>query len=713
MDEPSVLDYVKSKLAFWRKSEISIPAPQDEPAAGAVEEQPAPVSLEQRAAGILRLPWLIFLPFAIALVAQMLLEPPDQHGLAGGILYAVAAAATVAVYLSGRVVLSEPRADEARLDSQNVRVHYAVAGLLALFASYILFSSHLFSAVSLLVWLAAVGAFIAAFLETEDFPTWQARMARVRIWLRQPAIHIPVGAWVVTLFVVCGVIVFFRFKDLSVLPMDMFSDHAEKLYDIGDVLNGQYKIFFERNTGREAFQFYWTVLMIKLFNTGISFLSLKIGTVIAGLITLYYIYRLGDELGGRWVGLYALFFAGVAYWANIISRIGLRFPLYPFCVAPVMFYLMRGLRTNRRNDFIWAGLWLGIGLHGYTASRIVPFLVLTGIFLYLLHRQSAGRRWQVLAWSVVLFIVTFAVFMPLFRFAIDFPTLVNYRSLTRITGVEDPIQGSPILIFISNTWNALRMFFWNDGEVWVHSIPYRPALDVISAGLFFTGAVLVAARYFKRLHWRDLFLLASIPILLLPSILSLAFPRENPNLNRTAGAYVPVFLITAIGFDALVSSIRKRLGGGAGLRWAALTGVVLAVVAMSNNYQLVFVQYRALYNQNAWNTTEIGQVVRGFAESVGTPDTAYVVGYPYWVDTRLVGINAGYPGYNPEIRPEDLATTTNDPRAKLFILNTKDAESLAALRKLYPLGRATLHESTYAEKSFILFNVPAQVDLLP
>ena len=709
MDEPSVLDFVKAKITFWRKTEISVPALEDVvvDSAAVLTPKASPV------AGVLRLPWLVFLPFALAIVAQLLLEPPKQRGLVGGLIYALAAVATAGVYLSGWIRVSEAPADENRIDDMQMRWRMAVAGFIALMASLILFSSHTFSAVNLFVWEFSLVAFVAAFLQTTDWPSWTARITRVRAWIRRPVLRIPISTWMLALVLVCSVIAFFRFYDLSRLPFDMVSDHAEKLYDVQDVLDGRFKVFFERNTGREAFQFYWTALMVKVFGTGISFMSLKLGTVLVGLITLYFIYRLGDELGGRWVGLYALLFAGVAYWANIISRIGLRFPLYPFCVAPVMFYLIRGLRTNQRNDFIWSGIWLGIGLHGYTASRVVPGLVIAAVILYVLHRQSHGRRLQALVWGALLLFIAFAIFLPLFRFAIDYPELFNSRVFSRIADTETPLPGDALGIFISNTWNALRMFFVNNGEVWVHSIPYRPALDVISAALFFVGAVLLLVRYAKERHWRDAFLLISVPILLLPSILSLAFPNENPSLNRTAGAYVPVFLIAAIGFDALLTSIRSRVEGSAGYRGAALIGLLLAIVVIISNYQLFFGQYRAQYNQNAWNTTELGEVMNGYVKSGGSEDTAYVVGYPYWVDTRLVGINAGFSRINPETRIDLLAITANDPRSKLFLLSTNDVEGLARLRELFPMGRAVYHAVPIPEKSFIIFNVPAQVDLLP
>ena len=69
-----------------------------------------------------------------------------------------------------------------------------------------------------------------------------------------------------------------------------------------DVLNGKTSIYFIRNTGREAIQFYMTAAIIKLFHTGISFLSLKLGTTFCGMITLPFIYLLGKQLTNNGLG---------------------------------------------------------------------------------------------------------------------------------------------------------------------------------------------------------------------------------------------------------------------------------------------------------------------------------------------------------------------------------------------------------------------------
>lgn len=712
MDEPSVLDYVKAKLTFWKKVDIQIPA---DTGASPVEYVAQPVDAQGQSVfgGFTRLPWLLFLPFGLAFIGQLFAEQPDRDGLRTGITFLLAAVAAGYIAITGRINLAEAKPDLQRVDGLGFRRWLVLVGFVALFLAFLLFGKNRFTATNLLVWLFSLAMLVAAFLVDLDWSTTRERVLKALSWFRNPTVHFTFTPWMALVLLACLVVAFFRFSDLYGLPLNMVSDHAEKLYDVQDVLNGQYSIFFERNTGREPFQFYWTAWMALIFKTGVSFMSLKIGTVITGLITLYFLYRLGDEIGGKKVALYALFFAGIAYWANIISRIGLRFPLYPFCVAPVMFYLMRGLRTNRRNDFIWAGLWLGIGLHGYTASRIVPGLVIVAILLYVLHRQSEGRRKQTLVWGALLLFLAFAIFIPLFRYAVDNPTMFNYRSLTRLYDVEQEIPGNPLLIFLSNTWNALRMFFWSDGDVWVHSIPYRPALDVVSAGLFLVGAVLLLVRYIKALHWRDLFLLVSIPILMLPSILSIAFPNENPNLNRTAGAYVPVFLVVALGFDALLNGIRSMTHRGDSVRGAVIVGLILAGVATMANYQLFFKGYRENFDRSAWNTEEMGKVMRAYSQSVGSGDTAYVVGYPYWVDTRLVGINAGFPQINPEIMREMIPSTAADPRAKLFLLNPEDADSLALLRELYPDGWYEKRISAVPGKDFLIFNVPAKMDMVP
>jgi hypothetical protein len=192
---------------------------------------------------------------------------------------------------------------------------------------------------------------------------------------------------------------------------------------------------------------------------------------------------------------------------------------------------------------------------------------------------------------------------------------------------------------------------------------------------------------------------------MLPSILSLAFPDENPTLNRTAGAIVPVFLIVAISLDGLMSAIERRVLSQTGyiLSWGL--AAILILISALGNYDLVFNQYQRAYELSSWNTSEMGKIVRDFGDIYGSTETAYVVPYPYWVDTRLVGMNAGDPTRDYAISPDQIPATLNDYRAKMFLVYPEDQTVLDLLRQLFPQGNLSTYKS-HVGKDFYIYLVP-------
>jgi hypothetical protein len=283
--------------------------------------------------------------------------------------------------------------------------------------------------------------------------------------------------------------------------------------------------------------------------------------------------------------------------------------------------------------------------------------------------------------------------------------------MSRVGTIERQLPGPPLQIFASNVWKGLMMFGWDNGQIWPVSVTNRPALDVVTGALFYSGVVLLGLRYLRRRHWLDLFLLLAVPLLMLPSTLALAYPEENPALNRASGAIVPVFLIAALALDGLVGSLKQRMGNQTGT--AAALGFVLLLLAWSatQNYDLVFRQYRASYERAAWNTDEMGQIIGNFANSIGRLDTAWVVAYPHWADTRLVGMHAGNPTRDYAIAPDRLEQTLPVPGPKLFIVNQQDEPAVEALQSLYPDGWLDRYQSKYEFKDFLIFVVPRQGEL--
>jgi hypothetical protein len=711
-EEPSVLDYIKSKLTPWKypavklpQEELTAPEPLSEPSVqeeSQIQEsrQPLPTRLQRP------LPWRTLLAVAVALFAQRSLEPSPNRSLETAlVIYLLSAVLLVWAFFAAELRVPDMPVDERYAEPLTVRTTSLLISIPLALAAFLAFSGNLFTTLNLALWYLAIVFLLHAF--------WLGKMdigpllQQVRVFIIRPVWNIRISRWMLMLLAAAVLVIFFRSYRLGQVPPEMTSDHAEKLLDVWDVLHGQTHIFFPRNTGREFIQFYLTATVATLFNTGISFISLKIGTLIFGLLTLPFIYLLGKELGNREIGLWAAVFAGIAYWPTVITRMALRFTFYPAFVAPTLYFLVRGLRRNKRNDFILSGLFLGFGLHGYTPIRILPFVVVAAVMIYLVHRQARGLRKDAVMHLGVLSVTSLFIFLPLLRYAQENPAIFEYRAFTRLGSLERPLPGPPLQILLQNVWNGLLMFNWDNGEVWVSSIPHRPALEIVSGALFILGLVLVAIRYFQKRQWQDIFLLVSIPLLSLPSTLSLAFPSENPSLSRASAAFIPAFLIVGIAMDSILRAIRERLGDSPWApRLAWSMGAFLLLWSAAQNYDLIFNQYYKEFALSAWNSSEMGQVIRDFADTVGTPDTAWVVPYPYWVDTRLVGMNAGYPTKDYAIPPDQLQTTLALPGPKLFLVDMEDQETVVKLNSLYSNGFLKEFHSKYPDKDFLVFFVP-------
>ena len=721
-DELTVLDYFKALLTPWRGAPPAIPPLDDnqdksaetsfEPDFVTVQQEFIPVEDENLAEPVrldlpraTAIPWRSVAAIVLALAAQISLEPGSDRtwGIGMG-LYILSAALAIWGNIQGEWSLPSIPSVRKRIDDLQVRWIYLAAGAVLSLLAFLTLGGNRFTSINLLLWISAILMVFLGFWKRDDDPSNS-------IWKRivhssgEQKWNLRVSAWSILLFLSAAIIIFFRFYQFASVPPEMVSDHAEKLLDIWDVLNGQLGIFFPRNTGREGFQMYLTAFVIKIFGTGYSFNSLKIGTILAGLATLPFIYLLGKEIANKRAALFAVLFAGIAYWPNVISRVGLRFSIYPLFVAPTLYFLIRGIRQSKRNDFILAGLFLGLGLHGYTPFRIVPFVILAAVGLYLIHAQSKGFRKQTIFFLLMLIVVSLMVFLPLLRYWLENPEMFSYRAFTRLGNIESPLPGPAGLIFLKNLWNAMTMFFWSNGEIWPVSIPHRPALDIVSAALFFLGMILLAVRYIRKRHWLDIFLILSIPLLMLPSILSLAFPSENPTLNRTAGALVPVFLVIGISLEGFVSSFNFKFSGTLNKAVVWAIGILFFLWAGYQNFDLVFNQYQQNYRQSSWNTSEIGGVIRDFTDSIGQHENTFVVAYPHWVDTRLVGINAGFPTRDFAIWPEDFSKTLNSPGSKMFIVKIDDLESLAKLQEIYPDGIVQRFESFDENKDFFQYFV--------
>jgi hypothetical protein len=699
--EPTVLDWFVSLL---RLRPIPIPEPGTQ--AAAPVSPPAIKAKAPTEGAAIRLRTAHFrVPAALllAFVAQIGLASHSNVALFVGLYLAAAALVGWAVWAGdfGEGVRPSTRRKSAVAAYDR---RWLVAGLGLAVLAYLTSGDNTFRLTTLVFWGASVlltgRAFWLGELPGASLP------ARVRKFIAKPQLRLRLDGWSLLVLAVFGLLAFFRFSHLDEVPFGMWSDHAEKYLDIVDILNGQTSIFFPRNAGREPMQFYATAAAIQWFGASFSFLTLKSITALAGLLTLPFMYLLGKEVGGKWIGLATMALAGIAIWPNLLARVGMRLPFFPLLLAPALYYMVRGFKNRVQSDFVLTGIFVGLSVYGYTAARITPLVIGLGLALYLAHRVSSGHRIQALKWIGIAALLAIVVAVPFLRVTYDLQDEILYRTLTRVSNAERPLPGAPLELFLGNMWNALRMFTWDFGQIWILALPGRPALDWVTGALFHFGLILAIVRYLKSRDWVDLFLVLSIPILLLPSVLSLAFPGENPHPSRAGGAIIPVFTIAGIALASVWSWSQRCFEAP----WSKRIGVGLVggmfLVSAFTNYDMVIGEYGDLQRQSSWNTAQAAEVVGNFTTSIGAFEDVHMIAYPHWMDSRLVALLAGRPGLDIVLWPDQIDALVDVNAPQLFMLHHADVEGLDRLQARFPGGITNRHAAEVEGRDFITYLVP-------
>jgi 4-amino-4-deoxy-L-arabinose transferase-like glycosyltransferase len=634
---------------------------------------------------------------ALAVIAQHLIAA-DRIPVGLGLYLPALLLIVVAAGRDCPVAEPSPLREPERLLAPRMRLSLGAAALLLGGLTFALSGGNRFQPGNVLAWLLSISLFWIAYSDWSWPQRWWARLTAPPIRRR-----LLIGGLLVLILLIGGV---FRFWLLFDNPRDMNSDQAEKLLDVHDILNGTYPIFFERNTGREPWQFYWTAGLIRLFDLAPDFMALKIGTALIGWLMLPAVFLLAREVFGSRTALLATLFAAMTSWGVITARYGLRYPLAPCAVAWTLALLVRGLHRGSRNALLGAGLWMGIGLQGYTAYRamplVLPFIVLAWASWETWRGRAAYAR-RVLASAGAALLLALLVLVPLLRYGVDQPEMLFYRVATRVTGIERAIDGNPLVILIDNIRRVLLMFNYTSDVVWVANIPGRPALDAWLGALLPIGVAGALVTAWRRRQILPLLLVAAALLLILPSALSIAFPGENPSVVRTGGALPVIMLLCALIPGMLLDSA-ARLAAQWQRLLVTLAVLVLIVPIIGANYERVFVTYPEQYCSRAQNASDIAQEMQAWAARGQDLRRAWVIGYPHWVDTRAVGVWVGDIAFANTVMGAEALARTPIAEPAWFALNRYDLPALRVLQERFPQGYSRIVPGSLCDgREFVVF----------
>ncbi len=467
-----------------------------------------------------------------------------------------------------------------------------------------------------------------------------------------------------------------RVYRLNELPFGIWYDEAEYGLEALRILDDPaHRPIFVGAINGPAHYLYLVAAAFKLF--GISIQAVRGVNVLLGIATVPAIYLVARELFNRRSGLVAAALVAVSSWAVTLSRFGMHSTsTTPLFALLTIGFLLRGLRTRRASDFMWSGLWLGMGLNFYTSFRLVVPVV--GLFVLhwwvtqwwseplpsppplrraqgpgegtvdgaseesaspsdganITNEKSAppptggrlGGGFFLLALAALL------VTAPLILFALTQPDIFWARvQKTFIFADKLPHERLPALL--DNVRVHLLMFNVRGDPNGRHNLPGRPMLDAISGALLVLGAALAAVRV-RRPRWALLLLWPAWT--LLGGILSLSF--EAPQSLRANGALpaayllavVPIYLLGKVWNSSERGGPRDAVSSSKGMRISrylpALLILALLVPAAILNYRAYFVDWATDFAAwSAWSTSQT--IAANLLADLDDDTTPYLISY--------------------------------------------------------------------------------------
>ena len=215
-----------------------------------------------------------------------------------------------------------------------------------------------------------------------------------------------------------------------------------------------------------------------------------------------------------------------------------------------------------------------------------------------------------------------------------------YRAMTRAGSQERPLPGPPAALFAGNLGRMALAFHFRGDQAWINTVAEEPFLDPVT-GAFLLAGLAVAGVLILRGSTRWALVVLSLFVLTLASTLALAFPVENPGINRAAVAMPSVLVLAGLPAVWLLRRARER---GRGLALAVTGGVLAALgaVSLQQNYESYFVRFRHEQVMILEPTMDLVRVMREHRDTRGVPfDNVYLLNTTNWIDGRCIDFEIG------------------------------------------------------------------------
>ncbi len=415
---------------------------------------------------------------------------------------------------------------------------------------------------------------------------------------------------------VVALALFVRLYHISSLPPGVYPDEAVNGVDaVTANASHAWKVFYENNNGREGLFINLIAFAFLLF--GVSVAALKIWSVVFGTLTVLGMIFLGEELfGSRRGGIIAGFLTATSFWAINFSRIGFRAVMLPFILVWTVFFLIRGIQKKKIIDYVFAGIFFGLGVHTYIAFRIAPLILAVLVVAFIISRKRfIATHWkEIAAFFVAMAVVALPILLDFYH------NPIHFSGRTAQVSVFNPeVNQGHLLLALGKTFGLSFAGFnlWGD-QNWRHNLPPWPEIFPI-IGIFFLAGLFYFIYEFFFLLWRRIragerserFILVSLLlswffVMMLPEAIS---AEGLPHALRSIGSMPATLLLAAFSIEGVWKWAEKgKLKKYKKAIWTLL--IVLIVGSGIWSLKLYFVDWggskdvRGAFNENYMNMSQ-------------------------------------------------------------------------------------------------------------
>jgi 4-amino-4-deoxy-L-arabinose transferase-like glycosyltransferase len=336
------------------------------------------------------------------------------------------------------------------------------------------------------------------------------------------------------------------------LPPGLNQDEAAAAYEAYSLLwtgkdrwGNAFPIYFPGwGSGQNVLYSYLSIPAIALF--GLNLFSTRLINLIFGIATLPLMYACVKQVCTPRIALYATALLSVLPWHVMLSRWGLESNLLPFFLLLGTYCIKLALQEKAPRLLIVFCLFpWAIGLYAYATSILFTPVFIALTFYYERRQIEERKTLWLCALSVflgtaipfILFLIKNNIFGVSFGFEQVLPFSIPLLPSQRIAQAGGSLGES--LIFLFNGFN--------DELVW-NSPPYFLPLFLISFPFLGIGLVLlIQALKQGEVNLFLLWLCATMPLIFLVRL----------NVNRANALFIPIIVISVIGFEAMRQAISE------------------------------------------------------------------------------------------------------------------------------------------------------------